>query len=136
VRHEVDERKQKGQFILTGSATPDDNARRHSGAGRFSVIKMRPMSLYEKGWSAGEVSLATLMKGEAVASETVSFDLEELAEKITLGGWPGLIGESAAEGFRFVRDYITLIAEVDISKVKASAALTAITGNRLKSRDD
>ena len=117
VRREVDERKRKGQFILTGSATPDDKAKRHSGAGRFSVIKMRPMSLYEKGWSTGEVSLTALMKGEAPNSETVSFDLGEFAEKITLGGWPGLIGESATEGFRFVSDYMTLIAEVDISKV-------------------
>ncbi|MDR1604896.1 MAG: DUF4143 domain-containing protein [Gracilibacteraceae bacterium] len=116
VRREVDERKEKGQFILTGSATPDDKAKRHSGVGRFSVLKMRPMSLFERGWSTGEVSLASLMKGEAPASETVSFDLGELAEKITLGGWPGLIGAGAAEGLRFTGDYMTLIAEVDISK--------------------
>ncbi|MCL2426441.1 MAG: DUF4143 domain-containing protein [Oscillospiraceae bacterium] len=117
VRREVDERKKKGQFILTGSATPDDKAKRHSGVGRFSVMRMRTMSLYEKGWSTGEVSLASLMKGEAPHSETVSFDLGEFAEKITLGGWPGLIGESASDGLRFVSDYMTLIAEVDISKV-------------------
>jgi predicted AAA+ superfamily ATPase len=117
IRREVDERKQKGQFILTGSATPDDKAKRHSGVGRFSVLKMRPMSLFEKGWSTGEVSLASLMKGEAPASETVSFDLGNLAEKITLGGWPGVIGAGAAEGLRFASDYMTLIAEVDISKV-------------------
>jgi predicted AAA+ superfamily ATPase len=117
VRREVDERKRKGQFILTGSATPDDKARRHSGAGRFSVIRMRPMSFFEKGWSTGEVSLAALMRGHLPASEQVSFDLGELAEKITLGGWPGLIGENAATGLRFVSDYINLIAEVDLSKV-------------------
>jgi predicted AAA+ superfamily ATPase len=117
VRREVDERKQKGQFILTGSATPDDQTRRHSGAGRFSVIRMRPMSFYEKGWSTGEVSLAALLRGEAPSSESANFDLGELAEKITLGGWPGLIGESAAEGLRFVSDYIALIAEVDLSRV-------------------
>ena len=117
VRREVDERQQKGQFILTESATPDDKARRHSGAGRFSVIKMRPMSLYEKGWSTGEVSLAALMNGETPVSESVSFELEEYAEKITLGGWPGLIGEGAAEGLRFVSDYMSLIAEVDLSRV-------------------
>ena len=117
VRREVDERKKKGQFILTGSATPDDKAKRHSGVGRFSVMRMRTMSLFEKGWSTGEVSLASLMKGDAPHSETVSFDLSEYAEKITLGGWPGLIGESAFDGLRFVNDYMTLIAEVDISKV-------------------
>ena len=117
VRREVDERKQKGQFILTGSATPDDNAKRHSGAGRFSVIKMRTMSLYEKGWSTGETSLTALIRGEAPNSEPVNFDLGELAEKITLGGWPGLIGENASEGLRFVSDYVALIAEVDLSRV-------------------
>ena len=117
VRREVDERKQKGLFILTGSAAPDDKAKRHSGAGRFSKIKMRPMSLFEKGWSTGEVSLAGLMKGNAPASGPVSFELGEFAEKITLGGWPGLIGAGAAEGLRFVSDYMALIAEVDLSKV-------------------
>ena len=117
VRREVDDRKQKGQFILTGSATPDDTVRRHSGVGRFSVIKMRPMSLYEKRWSSGEVSLSALMKGDAPASEPIPFELGEFAEKITLGGWPGLIGEGAAEGFRFVSDYVSLIAEVDLSRV-------------------
>ena len=117
VRREVDERKLKGQFILTGSATPDDKARRHSGAGRFSVIKMRPMSFFEKGWSTGEVSLAALMRGEAPVSESVAFDLGDFAEKMTLGGWPGMIGESVADGLRFVSDYIALIAEVDLSKV-------------------
>jgi len=117
IRREVDDRKQKGQFILTGSATPGDKAKRHSGAGRFSVIKMRTMSFYEKGWSTGEVSLAALMRGEAPASEPVDFDLSELAEKITLGGWPGIIGESAADGLRFSGDYISLIAEIDLSRV-------------------
>jgi predicted AAA+ superfamily ATPase len=107
----------KGQFILTGSATPDDKARRHSGAGRFAIIKMLPMSFFEKGWSTGEVSLAALMCGDAPSSESVAFDLGELAEKITLGGWPGVIGENAADGLRFVSDYVSLIAEVDISKV-------------------
>jgi len=117
VRREVDERKKKGQFILTGSATPDDKVKRHSGVGRFSVMRMRTMSLLERGWSTGEVSLSSLMKGEAPHSETVSFDLGEFAEKITLGGWPGHIGGSAADGLRFVSDYMALIAEVDISKV-------------------
>jgi hypothetical protein len=117
VRREVDDRKLKGQFILTGSATPNDDTRRHSGAARFSVVKMRPMSFFERGWSSGEVSLAELMKGAAPHSDTVEFDLGEMAEKITLGGWPGLIGANAREGLRFVHDYMLLMAEVDLSKV-------------------
>ncbi len=64
VRRQVDDRDGKGLFILTGSATPTDDATRHSGAGRFSVMKMRPMSLFESGHSTGEMSLASLLRGE------------------------------------------------------------------------
>jgi len=116
VRREVDDRKKKGQFILTGSANPEERARLHSGAGRFSVIKMRPMSLFEKGWSTGEVSLAKIMKGDVPESRQVEFSLESLAEKITIGGWPNLIGEGYKTALRFMQDYIALIAEVDISR--------------------
>jgi predicted AAA+ superfamily ATPase len=117
VRREVDDRKHTGQFILTGSANPEERARLHSGAGRFSIIKMRPMSLYEKGWSTGEVSLSDLAKGAVPKSEPVDFDLKTMAEKITLGGWPSLIGAGSREALRFMRDYVALIAEVDISRV-------------------
>ena len=39
IRHEVDERKEKGQFILTGSANPNDSVRLHSGAGVLPLWK-------------------------------------------------------------------------------------------------
>ncbi|MCL2480004.1 MAG: DUF4143 domain-containing protein [Treponema sp.] len=116
VRREVDTRKKKGQFILTGSATPEEKARIHSGAGRFSVIKMRPMSLFEKGWSSGEVSLSRIVKGNSPKSAPADFSLESFAEKMTLGGWPGLIGAGGRAALRFVQDYIALVAESDISR--------------------
>jgi predicted AAA+ superfamily ATPase len=117
VRRAVDDRKKKGQFILTGSANPEERSRLHSGAGRFSIIKMRPMSLFERGWSTGEVSLARLARGSAPKSAQVEFDLGSLADKISLGGWPSLIGAGSREALRFTRDYMALIAEVDISRV-------------------
>lgn len=40
VRREVDDRKLKGQFILTGSANPNDDVHLHSGAGRFTIVEM------------------------------------------------------------------------------------------------
>jgi hypothetical protein len=120
VRHEVDTRKQKGQFILTGSSSVRDQARLHSGAGRFSVLTMRPMSLFERGWSTGEVSLESLVTGVIPKSDEVPFSLHDLAGKIALGGWPGLIGTNTEDGLRAVRDYISLIAEVDINKVSGS----------------
>lgn len=43
VRHAIDDRKSRGQFILTGSATPEPESRRHSGAGRIRALTMRTM---------------------------------------------------------------------------------------------
>lgn len=63
VRYEVDKRAEKGQFILTGSATPNHKGIMHSGAGRIAKLRMRPMSLYESGDSSGAVSLTDIFNG-------------------------------------------------------------------------
>ena len=48
IRYEVDHADSPGRFILTGSSVPaDESEMRHSGAGRFSWLKMRPMTLWE-----------------------------------------------------------------------------------------
>lgn len=41
VRFKVDQTTQKGQFILTGSATPNHKGILHSGAGRIARLRMR-----------------------------------------------------------------------------------------------
>ena len=64
VRHEVDERNDVAQFILTGSANPAEDAKIHSGAGRFTVLDMRTMSWQELGYSSGEISLGRLLEGK------------------------------------------------------------------------
>ena len=61
VRYKVDQVAEKGQFILTGSATPNHKGILHSGAGRIAKLRMRPMSLYESGDSCGKVSLENEM---------------------------------------------------------------------------
>ena len=58
VRRLVDERGGAGHFILTGSSVPSDDLSRHAGAGRFSFLRMRPMSVFEMGRGNGSVSLA------------------------------------------------------------------------------
>ena len=117
VRREIDTTGRDGLFILTGSANPDETTRRHSGAGRFSVLRMRPMSLFERGWSTGEVRLAQLLAGKKPASQDITAPLDELAEKTIFGGWPGLLGKTLSRAASFSRDYAALTAEVDISRV-------------------
>ena len=46
VRYKVDQTSEKGQYILTGSATPNHKGVLHSGAGRIGRLRMRPMSFY------------------------------------------------------------------------------------------
>ena len=53
----MDERKQKGQFILTGSTVVDDEEIMHTGTGRISKMAMYPMSLFESLESNGTISL-------------------------------------------------------------------------------
>ena len=61
VRHEVDNRNQTAQFILTGSSNPEETIKMHSGAGRFTILDMRTMSWQEMGYSSGKISLGNLL---------------------------------------------------------------------------
>lgn len=106
-----------GQFILTGSAVPEDDVQRHTGAGRFSFLRMRPMSLLEAGASSGSVSLAGLMDGDPVAAVGDGLGVEELAGYVAVGGWPAALSLSVADAVRANRDYLQQIAEVDVSRV-------------------
>lgn len=117
VRRQVDDRDGKGLFILTGSATPNDDASRHSGAGRFSVMSMRPMSLFETGHSNGEMSLAKLLDGERQTGLGTHLTFDELLKRIVIGGWPELIDADESGARRWLRDYLTNIVEVDIQKL-------------------
>jgi len=89
VRREVDRRGTPGQFILTGSATPADSHSRHTGAGRFSRLRMRPCTLSESGWSSGQMSLAELLQGRPQKADRQEMTISVLAETLFIGGWAG-----------------------------------------------
>lgn len=116
VRREVDDHPgQPGQFILTGSAVPADDKTRHTGALRFSRLRMRPMSLFETGHSTGEVSLANLFDGSVPAARDPGLSIEAIAERIAVGGWPGLLDRTPGQALRALRGYLDEIRRVDIS---------------------
>ena len=117
VRAACDRRGRPGQFILTGSAVPADELTRHSGAGRVSRVRMRPMSLWEKGLSTGEVSLREMLDGQAISPGESAVEVPELVEVACRGGWPQLIDTPIATARRFTRDYLNDICRVDVSAV-------------------
>jgi uncharacterized protein len=117
VRHEVDDRKLKGQFILTGSANPADNAKLHSGAGRFTVMQMDTMSWQELGYSTGTIKLSELLTGKANPNSETAISLELIIERMCIGGWPTLIGETEKNALNMNRSYVDLLCEVDMNRV-------------------
>ena len=117
VRREVDARRGKGHFILTGSAVPADDATRHTGAGRIARLRLRPMSLYEMGRGTGQLSLRELLDGTTVRCESQDLAIGELAELVCTGGWPGLLGIATGDAMRINRNYVDDICRVDLKKV-------------------
>ncbi len=117
VRFAVDRRGESGQFILTGSAVPLDNAVQHTGTGRISRMMMRPMSLYESGESNGSVSLKELFDGKTDIEGFSNLSIEQIAFAITRGGWPASIGENEKVALRHAIDYVEAVINADVSRV-------------------
>lgn len=91
VKSWIDENPSFGQFILTGSSTPADKSNiYHSGAGRITTVKMRPMSLTESNDSNCSVSLKELFENQDVNvfCENKDNSLRDIAYYICRGGWP------------------------------------------------
>ncbi|MBO4572283.1 MAG: ATP-binding protein [Clostridia bacterium] len=118
VRFEVDKRHDFAQFILTGSSVPADMSDvSHTGTGRFSWLKMRPMSLFESGESTGEVSLKALFENRKSVYAKNSLTLEDVAFLVCRGGWPVSTYLSGKLALNQAVDYFDSVVNSDISRV-------------------
>lgn len=120
VRHAVDERQLKGQFILTGSTVIDDKEIMHTGTGRISQMNMYPMSLYESKESNGQVSLKEMFdnKDLDIDGANSELSLEQLIFAACRGGWPASLSNMSDDAKLLIaKDYVNIICEEDISRV-------------------
>jgi len=117
VRHKVDQTGEKGQFILTGSSTPNHKGQLHSGAGRIAKIKMHPMSLYESGDSSGKVSLEELCNDNLKVAMTGDVKLMDIINLIVRGGWPGNIDTLAKTAGIVAEEYLKAIIDDDVHRL-------------------
>jgi hypothetical protein len=120
VRHAVDERSAKGQFILTGSTVIDDKQIMHSGTGRISKMAMYPMSLYESLESNGSISLQRLFNDTDydIDGSTSELSIEQLIFAACRGGWPASLDQMSKEAKLLIaQDYVDVICNDDISRV-------------------
>lgn len=127
IRMAVDERKLKGQFILTGSTVIDEKRkdgeefrRLHTGTGRISTMTMYPMTLYETGESNGEISVSELFdKADMDIDGILSpMTVEQLIFAACRGGWPESLDVASDKAKLLIaKDYVHAVCEEDISRI-------------------
>ncbi len=117
-RYEIDTRGDVGQFIFTGSAVPiKSDEITHTGTGRFAWLRMRTMSLFESGESAGEISLKDLFTAPDSIFSQNSLGLREIAFLICRGGWPQAVGMREKPALSQAVDYYDAVVRSDINRV-------------------
>jgi hypothetical protein len=117
VRTEVDRRRIPGQFILTGSAVPKDNAVAHSGTGRIARVRMHTMSLFESRESSGTVSLEKLFAGTQEDGQQSPLTIDDISYTICRGGWPAALSFPKDDALEVARNYVDAIVEEDVSRM-------------------
>lgn len=121
VRVAVDESGETGQFILTGSATPNIEATMHTGTGRIARFLMRPLSLFESLDSTGSVSLKKLFEDEGAEGSRSSLNIRDIAFLICRGGWPQSVGKKEISALLIADQYVKSVYNQDIHKVDGTS---------------
>lgn len=120
VRYVVDSRHMMGQFILTGSAVPNQEGEKeiqHSGVGRFAWLTMRPMSLFESGDTIPSVSIAQLFEAPTSIKGHNELKIADIAFLICRGGWPMAIDLPRDIALEQAFDYYDAVTKEDITRV-------------------
>ncbi len=120
VRRAVDGGAPPASYLLTGSAVPaeeDEAGSTHSGAGRIVSIRMRPLSLAERGLGPAAVRLADLLSGrQPDIGGATDVDVSDYAREIVSSGFPGLRGFSGRALRAQLDGYLTRIVDRDFTE--------------------
>lgn len=118
VRYSVDKLALPGQYILTGSATPNEDDSLHSGVGRFAFVTMKPMTLYESLDSNGKISLSEILNGNRdIDGVKTDLDYEKIAYVLCRGGWPNSLKLDEKRALQVSKNYLDVLCSSDISRV-------------------
>lgn len=117
IRRAVDDGAPAGRFLLTGSASLPETPT-HSGAGRIVSVRLRPMTLAERGVGLPTVSLAELVSGARSAVDgRTEVSLGDYVDEIVRSGFPGFRG-LADRALRAQLDgYLARIVERDFPEL-------------------
>jgi predicted AAA+ superfamily ATPase len=117
VRRAVDADPTAGRFLFTGSASPELPST-HSGAGRIVRLRLRPMSLVERGTATPSVSLRHLLAGgtPALGGET-TVALADYAREIEASGFPGIRSLPSRARRAQLDSYLARVVDRDFDEV-------------------
>lgn len=117
VRRAVDRGAPAGQFLLTGSAMPIEMPT-HSGAARIVDVRMRTLTLYERGVASPTVSLSELLSGSKPEIQGhTELRLEDYVEEILASGFPGLRGLSGRALRTQLDSYLARVVDRDFPEM-------------------
>ena len=112
VKDAVDVDPSGGRFILTGSMP---RAQTHSGAGRITTVRMRPLTLPERAVCTPAVSLRQLLTGQrGPIAGSCELTLEHYTDLILASGFPGLQHLSGDHLRAQLDGYLTRIVDADM----------------------
>lgn len=115
IRRAVDDGAPPGSYLLAGSASERGA---HTGAGRILSLRMRPLTLSERGIEAPTVSLRQLLGGERGAIEgQTDVGLESYTHEIIGSGFPATRGLSETARGDFLDSYLQRIVERDFEEM-------------------
>jgi uncharacterized protein len=117
VRGRIDDLGGKGLFLLTGSSTPESDQRSHTGARRIAAVRMRTMTLHERGLSSGAVSVGALLDGSSAQPEPHRLNVTEAIEALSIGGWPDNLNLTPSDALDANADYLDTIVHTDVQRV-------------------
>ncbi|MDR1088484.1 MAG: DUF4143 domain-containing protein [Coriobacteriales bacterium] len=132
-RRIIDSRHAPGQFIFTGSSTVKGEEPSHTGTGRFSRLRMRPLSLYESGDSSGIISLRELFAGGKLENQISGMDAKTAIRLICKGGWPASFWVCEDATMLIASQYLAFVANADIERAGGSTKKPALVKRILRS---
>jgi predicted AAA+ superfamily ATPase len=117
VRRSIDDNPSPGRFILTGSATPSVPPA-HSGASRIFPLRMRPLTLDERGFGPASVSLGELLLGKRPEVEGQSWMvLDDYVDEILTGGFPGMRHSTPRSQRTALNGYLERVVDTDVKEL-------------------
>ncbi len=149
VRRAVDAGAPPGRYLLTGSALPREQPV-HSGAGRIVSVRMRPMTLAERGLGTPTISLRALLTGSKPAlTGSARVTLTDYVDEILRSGFPAFRSLRGRALRSQLDSYLARIVERDFKEqgmvvrrpqtlrrwMTAYAAATSTTASFEKIRD-